>query len=141
MKALLVLTTALAAGAADLLSVRSEPNLERRARAALDLASAAMDDARRAYMEGDHQECKTQLSLMEEAVRLALASLKETGKNPSRSPRHFKNAEIRCRELLKRLNSLQHGMAAEERETVNPAIHTVRQVHEELLLGIMGKKK
>ena len=46
---------------------------------------------------------------------LAWDSLQSTGKNPRKSPQWFKQAEIETRDLLKKLETLQHDMGFEDR--------------------------
>ncbi|MCS7316102.1 MAG: hypothetical protein NZ554_11545 [Bryobacteraceae bacterium] len=125
---------------ADLAAVLSERNLERRSRKALDHAQAALKLARQSYQRGEVEAVRRALEEVREAVELAYRSLRETGKDPVRHPRHFKHAELRTRELLKILAQFRDRMAFDDRELVEPVYKSVEHIHEELLLGIMGKK-
>src|SRR6266516_3692564 len=87
----------------DLAAVKSEVNLEKRSDRALDNANLALDAARDAYTKGDFDESQAQLDEVGESVDLAYESLSKTGKDPRRDPKWFKRAEMRTRELLRRL--------------------------------------
>jgi ElaB/YqjD/DUF883 family membrane-anchored ribosome-binding protein len=132
------------AAGADLATIKAEPNLEKRAEKALDNADDALKAAQDAYNE-QYDLKKTELALKEvsDSVELAYESLVATGKNPSRSPKHFKRAEIKTRELMRRLDDLRARMGTNERQSVEDARHVVQKVHDNLLEGIMGggKKK
>jgi hypothetical protein len=127
---------------ADLEQVRSEPNLEKRASLALEHADRSLKEARHAYAEGDTQKTAELLTEVSEAVELAEKSLKETGKDPIRSPKHFKSAEIKTRALLRGLDALTRDMNAADRPMTEKVKEQVQQVHDRLLQGIMtGKGK
>lgn len=126
---------------ADLASVKAEPNLERRARKALENADQALKAAQEAYRNGDAKQTEAAFDELGESVVLANDSLKQTGKNPRRSPRHFKNAEIKTRALLRRLEDFRPQMSPDDRDSLDKAQAAVQKVHDELLTGIMGEKR
>jgi len=126
---------------ADLTAARAEPNLEKRSRKALDNADRVFAGARQAYRDGELKQAQAALEEVAESVLLAHESLKRTGKNPSRSPKHFKHAEIKTRALLRRLDDFRQEMSVEDRDTLDRVRDAVDQVHRELLQGIMGGKK
>lgn len=125
----------------DLAAVQAEPNLERRAAKALDNADRALKTGQEAYRNGYADRTLAAFDELRESVVLANDSLKQTGKNPSRSPKHFKRAEIRTRELLRRINDFRPQMSPEDREPLEKAEAAIQKIHEELLAGIMGGKK
>ena len=129
------------APADDLARLQSEPNLEKRARAALNNAEEALKHAREAYKNGDNAAAETRLEEVEQSVELADSTLKQTGKNPSRSPKHFKYAELRTRDLLRKLDGFRDDMSVADRPALERVIATVQKIHDALLEGIMGKKK
>jgi hypothetical protein len=146
--AILFLAPLLAAGqksseapADDLARLQSEPNLEKRAHAALNNAEEALKQARDAYTSGDTAAAESRLEEVEQSVELADSTLKQTGKNPSRSPKHFKYAELRTRDLLRKLDGFRDDMSVADRPVVERVIAAVQKIHDELLEGIMGKKK
>jgi predicted phage gp36 major capsid-like protein len=142
LKALLAVLALCAPLMADLEQVRAEPNLEKRAAQALDYADRTLKDARRLYADGDAQQAEKLLDEVGDAVELAEKSLKETRKDPIRSPRHFKNAEIKTRGLLRSLDAFTRDMNAADRPMTDKVKERVQEVHDRLLQGIMtGKSK
>lgn len=125
----------------DLSSVRSEPNLERRSELALEYANTAFDQARDAYSAGDVTRTEAALGELSESVDLAYHSLEETGKDARRNPKFFKRAELKTRELLRRLDSLRQTVSFEDRALIEKVRDRVAEVHDSLLHGIMSKKK
>ena len=126
---------------ADLASARTEPDLEKRSRKALSNAATALKTARESYRSAELSKVEAALEEVRESVELADLSLKQTGKQPSRSPRHFKHAEIKTRELLRKLEDFRAEMSIEDRAIADKVRAYVQQVHDQLLLGIMGEKK
>ena len=127
---------------ADLSAARAEPNLERRAKLALANASTVLTAARAAYDNGQIEKAGTLANEVGESVRLAYDSLVATGKNPRRSPRWFKYAEIQTRDLLRRIDAFNFDMAATDRELLSKVKETVLELHDQLLQGLMeGKPK
>lgn len=127
---------------ADLEAVKSEPNLEKRAHKALENARNALKAAQRAYLEkNDVAAANASLAEIERSVELCFESLIETGKTPSRSPKHFKRAEIGTRGLLRRLRDFRERMSVMDREEIDRVRATVQKIHDSLLAGIMGGKK
>jgi hypothetical protein len=127
---------------ADLKKALAEPDLEKRSKLALDNAVAAYQAARDAYQTGQMEQVKAGIDEMEQSVDLASQSLNDTGKNPRKSPRYFKSAELATRDLTRRIASFQDQMSYSDRPLLDKVKARVQQVHDELLLGLMeGKKK
>ncbi len=63
--------------AADLAQVRAEPNPEKRARAALELAERSLKSSRQAYAAGDAQQTSALLDEVGQSVGLAETSLEK----------------------------------------------------------------
>jgi len=78
--------------------VLAEPNLEKRSKLALDNADAAYQAARTAYDAGDTAKSTAELDEVKESVEVAYASLEGTGKDPRKSPKWFKKAEMETRD-------------------------------------------
>ncbi len=128
--------------AADLARARAEPNLEKRARLALAESDAALEAARADYQQGYADKVAADAAQIVAAVDLAYLSLDQTGKNPRKSPRWFKYAEIQTRELLRKLDTLQHDMSYSDRPLLDITKAEVQRVHDKLLMGLMeGKPK
>ena len=105
------------------------------------IADSALDSARDLYKKGELDACRTALGEVESGVQLSYDSLMATGKDPRRSSKPFKDAEKSTRQILRRLDSLSDLMSAFDRNAVEPAQHTVSDIHDKLITGIMGKKK
>ena len=130
------------ARAADLARARAEPNLTKRARLALAESSAALDASRADYQRGDNNQVAVDAAMIVDSVDLAFQSLDQTGKDPRKSPRWFKYAEIQTRDLLRRLDALERDMSYSDRPLLEKAKTEVQRVHDKLLLGLMeGKPK
>jgi hypothetical protein len=97
-----------------------------------------MGAAQESYKSGDWSKTKAELDEVRESVELAYTSLKETGKDPRRKPKHFKRAEIKTRNLLRKLLDFRQTMAVEERDQLQSIQDYIQKVHDELLEGIMG---
>jgi hypothetical protein len=129
------------AATADLDSVKAEPNLEKRSRLALENADRALKDAREAYKKGEMGQATSLIQEIQDSVLLAEASLNETGKNPRKSPKWFKRAEIQTRNLIRKLDAFGQEMGVDDRPMLATVKAKVQQVHDDLLLGVMEGKK
>ena len=126
---------------ADLKRALAEPNLERRSGLALDNALDALKRARAAYDRGETEDLTTLTAEILASADLASASLAQSGKNPRRSD-WYKKAEIKTRDLARRLEDFQQQMSYADRALLDKVKARVQQIHEELLIGVMeGKKK
>ncbi len=127
---------------ADLTRATAERNLEKRSKLALENAMTVYQDARAAYDKGENDRVAACAAEIEASVDLAYTSLKDTGKDPRRSPKWFKRAEIETRDLLRKLEGFQQEMSFADRPLLDKVKAKVQQVHDDLLLGLMeGKKK
>jgi len=125
----------------NLEELRAERNLEKRSRLALEYAQATLDRAIKTYLDGKQQAGLDMLLEIQQAVELSQESLKATGKIPSKSPKHFKRAEIETRELLRELDNAERQVNFDHREHVREVYNRVEKINRELLLGIMTKPK
>lgn len=127
---------------AGLAQAKGEPNLERRSKLALDNAEHALQAARDAYNSGDNEQVTARAAEVQDSVDLAYTSLQQTNKDPRKSPRYFKNAEIVTRDLLRRIDNFQQDMSFNDRPLLDKLKEKIQQVHDSLLTGLMeGKKK
>lgn len=127
---------------ANLEQARAEPNLEKRSKLALENADSVLRAARQAYRAGDPKATAADAKELEESVDLAYMSLTDTGKNPRKSPRWFKHAEIKTRELLRMLDNFQQEMSYTDRPILDTVKAKIQQVHDDLLTGLMeGRRK
>jgi hypothetical protein len=128
--------------AADMAQVRAEPNLEKRSKAALELAERSLKASRQAYAAGETQHAAELLDEVEQSVELAESSLRETHKDPIKSPKHFKYAEIKTVDLLRKIEAFSQDMSVDDRPMIEKAKTSVQGAHDRLLHGIMmGRKK
>ena len=127
--------------ALDLTGIKAEPRLEKRSQLALQFADSALDSARDSYKKGDLEACRAALADVEAGVELSYDSLMATGKDARRNSGPFKNAEKSTRQILRRLDNLSDLMSAFDRSAVEPVQHSVSEIHDKLITGIMGKKK
>jgi hypothetical protein len=142
MAALALALAAAGSARADLTRALKEPNLEKRSQLALQNAAAAYKEAREAYQKGENERVAALAAEIQESVELANTSLTQTGKNPRKSPKWFKRAEIETRELMKRLDTFEHEMGFNDRPILEKLKARVQQIHDELLVGLMeGKRK
>lgn len=125
----------------DLAAVKAEPKLEKRARLAVDDASAALDAAKQAWKQGNSGEMTAKLEEVREAVELALTSLRETGRPPHKLAKHYKYCEVKSRELSRKLDSFALDASLEERPRIEKVNERVQAVHEEFLSGVLSRKK
>jgi hypothetical protein len=127
---------------ADLKAALAEHDLGKRSKLALDNASSALKEARAAFEKGDNEKLKSAAGEVQESVDLAYDSLKSTGKDPRKNPKWFKHAEIQTRDLLKKVETLQHDLNFQDRAVLDKLKARVQVVHDDLLVGLMeGKKK
>ncbi|MBZ5625097.1 MAG: hypothetical protein LAQ69_41295 [Acidobacteriia bacterium] len=127
---------------ADLKRAQAEPNLEKRSQLAMDNAFAAYQVARASYEKGENDPAAAAIAEILESVDLAYASLTQTGKDPRKSSKWFKKAEMQTRDLVRKLDSFQQMMGFTDRPMLDQVKARVQQVHDNLLLGIMeGKHK
>lgn len=136
----ILLLSAVAAAGADLSAAMAETNLEKRSAKALDNAEEALLAATAAYRAGDFDKMKASIEEVKESVDLAYKSLQDSGKKP-RSSKYYKNAEIRTRELGRRLGDFSFEVGLDERPIVDEVRKHVLNVHDSLLFAIMSKKK
>jgi hypothetical protein len=133
----------LAAGAvlADLDAVKAEPNLEKRAKKALENADAALSQAKLDYRNNEFEKSHAALEEVQESVDMAYESLLKTGKKPGNSPGQFKHAELKTRALLRQLEDFRHDMDVADHGALDKVKADVQKVHDDLLLGILERKK
>jgi|SRR5271155_5481652 len=122
----------------DLASIKLEPNPERRSDLALGNAAAAMDAARDAA--ADEAKLKPALQELRDSVDLAYQSLVDSGKSARRNPKFFKKAELKTRELMRRLDGLAQAVDVDDRVFVQSVRERVSNVHDDLIQNIMQKK-
>ncbi len=117
-----------------------DADLEKRYLAAFDAAHKAVDASRKATEAGNPDEAKKLLDTAAQEVEGVVKSLEATGKPPYKNAKHYKKAELRTREILRRIDTLLRDASFEERDSLKSAHDRVTAVHEKLLEGVMSKK-
>ena len=125
---------------ADLGSVKTEPDLNKRSELALENADHAIDDARKASDSGDDKALQAALAEVDQSVALCYDSLEQTHSTPRKS-RFYKHAELKVSALLRRLSGLRDTVGFDARQSVESVIKKLSDVHDQLLSEIMSKKR
>jgi hypothetical protein len=107
---------------------------EKKYMAAFLAANQAIDASRAAGM--DKQELDKAAAEVENVLKI----LEDTGKPPYKNAKHYKKAELKTREILRRIDTLLRDAGVDEREALQSAHDRVQRVHEKLLEGVMMKK-
>ena len=127
--------------AADLASIRQEPNLERRSQLAIDYANSALDAAHNQYQAGDTAKTEATLGDVGASVDLAYQSLLDTGKEARRDPKFFKRLELATRQLMRRIEGMAESMGYQDRPAAEKLRDRVAVIHDDLIKAIMSKKR
>lgn len=117
-----------------LLLFAQDADPEKKYMAAILAANQAIDASRAAGMD------KQELDKAAGEVEKVLQILEETGKPPYKNAKHYKKAELKTREILRRIDTLLRDAGVDERESLQSAHERVQKVHEKLLEGVMMKK-
>lgn len=125
---------------ADVQAVKAEENLEKRSELALEYAEKEISAAKKAYDSGDFPGFRKHLDEVVQLGELSLESLDETGKRARKSPKYFKRAEKKLREILRRMNSFEKDVSYQDRDTVAAVRKRLSALHDRVLLDIMTKK-
>jgi hypothetical protein len=125
---------------ADLASVKAEPALDRRSELALANADRAIDDARKAYADGDGSAQKAALDEIQESVQVSFSALDQMHGKP-RNSKYYKHAELKTRALIRRLNGFREEVGFESQQSIDAVVKSVSEVHDRLVDAIMSKEK
>jgi len=124
---------------ADLSDIQKEPSPERRFELALERADTLLRDSKPMVDRGEIKKLGEALEDIAGACELALQSLRDTGKRPSKLGKQYKKGELRTRDFLRRLESLENALNFDDRPLAAKARDRVTVAHEEFLLGVMSK--
>lgn len=125
---------------ADLASVKTEPDLNRRSELALMNADEKIDAARQAYQAGDEAAEEHAIQEVADSVTLCYDSLEQTHGAPRKS-RYYKRAELKVSALMRRLSGFRDEVSFDFRPKVDAVLKKVSDIHDELLSDIMSRKK
>ena len=136
----MILLLALWLAFGDIAAVKSEPDLEKRSELALANADRDMDQARQAYSGDDQKATQAALSELTESIEVCYDALQHA-QTPPRKSKYYKRAELKVRELLRRLTGFRDEVSFDSRPPVEAAMKKISDVHDELIADIMSKKK
>jgi hypothetical protein len=125
---------------ADLASVKTEPDPNRRSEQALLNADEKIDEARQAYLAGNESAEDAAIKEVAESVTLSYASLEEAHGEPRKS-RYYKHAELRVSALMRRLSGFRDEVGYEFRPRVEAVLKKLSDIHDQLISDIMSRKK
>jgi hypothetical protein len=138
--AALLMLAVFAACGADLKEIQNEPNLEKRAKLALEHAEESFASAKRDYAEGKTANTGEELKDLQAAVEMAHDALAATGKNARKHAGPFKSAETATRDLLRKLEGLSNSMDLEDRKLIEGPKAKVQEAHDQWLEEIISGK-
>jgi hypothetical protein len=121
--------------------ISTERDLVQRARLQIRLSDLLLEQMRKQYNEGDDDKAEASLAEMMAACEAAYHDLFATNRDPRSKPAGFKDTEIRMRDFVRRLNDLRTSLATDERPPIDKAVARLRDMHDDLLSGIMRVRK
>ena len=127
--------------AADLKTVRAEPDPIKRYRLALSYGEDAAGRGAKACKANEYEQCIGLLREVRDAVELASKSLADSGIDASRNASHHKNAEIRVRKIRKVVEVTSTYIHPEDQEEYEAVVKRISDLNDELLAAIMRRRK
>jgi hypothetical protein len=125
---------------ADIATVKTEPDPNRRSELALLNADEKIDLARQALQAGNEGAEDAAIQEVAESVTLCYSSLEQSHGEPRKS-RYYKHAELKISALMRRLNGLRDEAGFEFRPRVEAVMKKLSDVHDQLISDIMSRKK
>lgn len=122
--------------ALDLATVKAEPDPVKRANRALDYAFEQLAEARKLTTDGSAEALKTTA----EQVAVGIDLMVDTFSQARRRTSDLKKAELRLRDLIRRLETLRQDAPFEERAVIEAVETRARASNEKLLELVMGKR-
>jgi hypothetical protein len=125
---------------ADIATVKTEPDANRRSELALLNAEEKMDEARQAYQAGNEGAEVAAIQELADSVTLSYDSLESTHGEPRKS-KYYKHAELKVSALMRRLSGFRDEVNFEFRPRVEAVLKKLSDIHDELISDIMSRKK
>lgn len=125
---------------ADIATVKTEPDANRRSELALLNADEKMDEARQAYQAGNEGAEVAAIQELAESVTLSYDSLEQAHGEPRKS-KYYKHAELKVSALMRRLSGFRDEVNFEFRPRVEAVLKKLSDIHDELISDIMSRKK
>lgn len=130
----LILAGLLSAGGLD--QIRQETNPGKRSEKVIQYSQERLTAAREYALADDQKPFQEILEEVAEGAELALSSLEE-----KRDIGKTKKAELRCREILRRLETLRLDLPVENRAFIEKIMERVHHVQDELVTVALRKKR
>ena len=124
----------------DLDAIKAISEWSKRSDFALDYAAQTLDDAKTDNQAGKANKVQADLKQIDEAAQVCFSALQDSRKKP-RNDKHYKRAELKLRELARRLRGFRDDVPFEQQDAVGATLKNVQDIHDRLLLEIMGKGK
>lgn len=121
--------------------IAAEHNLVQKAKLEIRLADLILERARKEYMEDDVDKGKASIEEMSAVSEQAYNHLFETHRDPRSGPGAFKDTEIQMRSFIRRLADLGKSQPFDDRPPIDKALARMREMHDDLLAGIMRTRK
>jgi hypothetical protein len=80
------------------------------------------------------------LTEIRDSVETSYDALEHTTKAPRKS-KYYKRAELKVQALLRRLRTLKNDVSVDDQSEVDSVIKRLQEIHDQLLVEIMSKKK
>ena len=125
---------------ADIATLKTEPDPNRRSELALVHADEKIDEARQAYQAGNESAEDAAIQEVADLVTLCYSSLEQTHGEPRKS-RYFKHAELRVSVLMRRLSGFRDEVGFELRPRVEAVLKKLSDIHDQLISDIMSREK
>jgi hypothetical protein len=125
---------------ADIASVKTEPDPNRRSELALLNADEKIDQVRQASQAGNEGAEDAAMQEVADSVTLSYASLEQAHGEPRKS-RYYKHAELKVSALMRRLNGLRDEVGFEFRPRVEAVMKKLSDIHDQLISDIMSRKR
>jgi hypothetical protein len=125
---------------ADIATVKTEADPNRRSELALLNADEKIDQARQAYQAGNDGAEDTAIQEVADSVALCYASLEQSHGEPRKS-RYYKHAELKVSVMMRRLSGFRDEVGFELRPHVEAVLKRLSDIHDELISDIMSRKK
>ena len=119
----------------------AEPNPVKRARLALTNGERTALKAGEACKVAEYEKCNKLLTEVQESVELASKSLDESRIDASRSPRHFKDAEVRTHKILRLVQPIRAYVHPDDQEHYNAVYQRISAINDSFLKAVMGRRK
>ncbi len=117
--------------------IAGERDLMQKSKLEVRLADMILDQARKLYGEAETEKGDAGIAEMMTLCEQAYKDMFATHRDPRNRPGGFKDNEIRMRDMIRRLKDLSTSLPSDERPPVDKAIVRLRDMHDDLLDGIM----